>query len=446
MSKFIEVALGDLASPEKRSIISGPFGSSIGTEFFRTSGVPVIRGNNLTTDSRKFIEHGFVFVTPEKAESLNAYALRNDIVITAAGTIGQIGIIPEDSNFEKYVISNKQLRIRIDSQKANPLYVYYWLASPWIHKTITDRNTGSTVPLINLGTLRNLPVRLPPERDAQDKIAELLATLDAKIELNQRMNEELEGMARLLYDYWFVQFDFPITAAQAAAMGKPHLQGHPYRASGGKMLYNEALKREIPAGWRAGDLDGLCSAIRGVTYSKGDIRTAADMNTVPILRATNVNNGIVDLSDLVYVTDNMPSEDQFLKKFDILIVMSSGSKAHVGKNALYCYGQKVAYGAFCSKISSHRSNKFFVAVHLQSDGFKKHISNVCLGTSINNLTNAHITKHQLVLPPKEHLQEYENIASGFFESIACNHQQNQELTALRDWLLPMLMNGQVSVR
>ena len=83
---------------------------------------------------------------------------------------------------------------------------------------------------------------------------------------------------------------------------------------------------------------------------------------------------------------------------------------------------------------------------MQSDGFKKHIANVCLGTSINNLTNAHVAKHQLVIPPREQLQEFENTVSGFFDTIACNHQQNQELTALRDWLLPMLMNGQVSVR
>jgi type I restriction enzyme S subunit len=164
------------------------------------------------------------------------------------------------------------------------------------------------------------------------------------------------------------------------------------------------------------------------------------------LRATNVNNGIVDLSDLVYVTEDMPSEDQYLEKFDILVVMSSGSKAHVGKNALYCYNQKVAYGAFCSKVVPIASSRFFVAVHMQSDPFKKYISNVCRGTSINNLTNAHITKHKLPIPPQEQLQEFEKTVSSFFETIACNHQQNQELATLRDWLLPMLMNGQVTVR
>jgi type I restriction enzyme S subunit len=249
----------------------------------------------------------------------------------------------------------------------------------------------------------------------------------------------------LLYDYWFVQYDFPLSAAQAAALGQPHLTGQPYRSSGGPMVFDPQLKREIPEGWEVGDLEELCSMVRGVTYSKEDIRTPTYSNTIPILRATNVNNGIVDLSDLVYVTEDMPSEDQYLEKFDILVVMSSGSKAHIGKNALYCYDRKVAYGAFCSKVVPNPSSRFFVAVHMQSDPFKKYISNVCRGTSINNLTNAHITKHQLPIPPKDQLQEFEKTVSSFFETIACNHQQNQELTTLRDWLLPMLMNGQVRV-
>jgi type I restriction enzyme S subunit len=305
-------------------------------------------------------------------------------------------------------------------------------------------NSGSAQPSLNRNYIYPIPIRVP-EPAQQQKIAAVLSALDAKIALNHRINVELEGMAKLLYDYWFVQYDFPLSAAQAAALGQPHLTGQPYRSSGGPMVFDPQLKREIPEGWEVGDLEELCSMVRGVTYSKEDIRTPTYSNTIPILRATNVNNGIVDLSDLVYVTEDMPSEDQYLEKFDILVVMSSGSKAHIGKNALYCYDRKVAYGAFCSKVVPNPSSRFFVAVHMQSDPFKKYISNVCRGTSINNLTNAHITKHQLPIPPKDQLQEFEKTVSSFFETIACNHQQNQELTTLRDWLLPMLMNGQVRV-
>jgi type I restriction enzyme S subunit len=321
-------------------------------------------------------------------------------------------------------------------------FLYYLLKQ----LKLNELRVGSGQPLVTQTILNRISIEVPKDSDYRQKIAAVLSALDAKIALNHRINGELEGMAKLLYDYWFVQYDFPLSAAQAAALGKPRLTGKPYRSSGGPMVFDPQLKREIPKGWEVGDLDELCSMVRGVTYSKEDVRTPNDRNTVPILRATNVNNGIVDLSDLVYVTEDMPSEDQYLEKFDILVVMSSGSKAHVGKNALYCYNQKVAYGAFCSKVVPIASSRFFVAVHMQSDPFKKYISNVCRGTSINNLTNAHITKHKLPIPPQEQLQEFEKTVSSFFETIACNHQQNQELATLRDWLLPMLMNGQVTVR
>ena len=123
-------------------------------------------------------------------------------------------------------------------------------------------------------------VQLPSPRE-QAAIAKLLSALDAKIELNNRINEELEGMAKLLYDYWFVQFDFPITAAQAAAMGNPKLKGQPYRASGGKMLYNPALKRDIPEGWTSGTAESLFSFNPSVTLRDGTVAGFFDMDAVP---------------------------------------------------------------------------------------------------------------------------------------------------------------------
>ena len=238
MSSWKKIKLGELAAPG-RSVISGPFGSNIGKRFFKQSGIPVIRGNNLTTDSKKFIDEGFVYLTEDKADELNAYAIEDDLLFTAAGTIGQVGIIPKQSKYQKYVISNKQLRFRIDTKKANPDFIYYWLASPWIFKTITNRNTGSTVPLINLGVIKGLPIAIPENLEDQCAIAEILASIDKKIELNNRINAELEAMAKTLYDYWFVQFDFP------------DANGKPYKTSGGKMVYSETLKGEIREGWES---------------------------------------------------------------------------------------------------------------------------------------------------------------------------------------------------
>lgn len=418
-----------------------------------TSGITPFRGNpefwlNGTIPWLKTEQLGErdIYETNEKIteEALSKTSIKlnpaNTISIAMYGegkTRGNVSILRKEMTTNQACCN-----VVLDQSLADCDYVYYFLKNQYLNLRSLSSGVRKN---LNSGDIKGFTIHLPDTVDQQKKIAAVLSALDSKIALNHRINAELEGMAKLLYDYWFVQYDFPLSAAQAAALGKPHLTGKPYRTSGGPMVYDTQLKREIPQGWEVGDLEELCSMVRGVTYSKEDIRTPTDTNTISILRATNVNNGIVDLSDLVYVTEDMPSEDQYLEKFDILVVMSSGSKAHVGKNALYCYDQKVAYGAFCSKVVPNPSSRFFVAVHMQSDPFKKYISNVCRGTSINNLTNVHITKHQLPIPPKDQLQEFEKTVSSFFETIACNHQQNQELTTLRDWLLPMLMNGQVRV-
>ncbi|HFM2669216.1 TPA: hypothetical protein ACG6YX_004787, partial [Escherichia coli] len=160
-----------------------------------------------------------------------------------------------------------------------------------------------------------------------------------KIALNNRINTELEAMAKTLYDYWFVQFDFP------------DANGKPYKTSGGKMEYNATLKREIPAGWNDSILGKFIELDRGVTYSKEDVRTQDDKDTIGILRATNVTGNNVDIDDLVFIPSSRVNVNQMLNKFDILIVMSSGSKEHVGKNGVYYFEKKHAFGAFCSKIT-----------------------------------------------------------------------------------------------
>jgi len=268
----------------------------------------------------------------------------------------------------------------------------------------------------------------------QQHIASVLSSLDDKIELNNRINAELEAMAKTLYNYWFVQFDFP------------DKKGKPYKSSGGKMVWNAELKRDIPEGWSAGILSEYCQITRGVTYKKDDVTISTNKNSIPILRATNISNSEIDLNDMVYVPDNLVSEEQYLNMFDILITMSSGSKEHVGKNALYYFDRLVSYGAFCSKITVNKNALFYINIFMHSLNFKQYISNSCLGTNINNLTNDHITSCKILIPNGSQLSSFEKLVSANYHKIGSNIRQNQILSSLRDWLLPMLMNGQVKVK
>ncbi len=380
------------------------------------------RGYDLPSYNR--IEGQYPIVSSSGISGYHAeYKVEGEGLVTGRyGTLGEVYYING-----RYWPHNTALYVT-DFKGNYPKYVYYLMKCLGNLKT-SDK---STVPGINRNDLHEIVIPYTEPKN-QQKIAAVLTALDAKIELNQRINAELESMAKTLYDYWFVQFDFP------------NEKGKPYKSAGGKMVWNEELKRGIPLGWEVGELGKYCQTFRGVTYKKEDVKSPSDKNTIPILRATNISNAIIDVNDMVYIPEDLVSEDQLMKKFDVLITMSSGSKAHVGKNAFYYYDNKVSFGAFCSKLSANKNMRFYVNIHMQSDGFKKYISNVGLGTNINNLTNKHITEYKLLIPPKGVLLQFENTVEGFYNKIGNNMKESQTLTELRDWLLPMLMNGQVKV-
>jgi type I restriction enzyme, S subunit len=152
------LSLNEIKSPEPYSCVAGPFGSNISSKYFVEGGVPVIRGQNLTDNLTRFIPDNFVFVTEERARNhyLAQHVKAGDLVFTCWGTIGQAGLIPEDGPYPEYIISNKQLKLRVNQQIADPLFVYYYLASREGVEHIRSRATGSAVPGINLGTLKSI--------------------------------------------------------------------------------------------------------------------------------------------------------------------------------------------------------------------------------------------------------------------------------------------------
>ncbi|ECC1659828.1 restriction endonuclease subunit S [Salmonella enterica subsp. salamae] len=430
MSELRTVKLNELAAPG-RSVISGPFGSNIGQRFFQDAGVPVIRGNNLTTDFRKFNDEGFVFLTEEKADELKSDAIRGDILFTAAGTIGQVGMIPKSSKYDRYVISNKQLRFRVNPEIADPEYVYYWLASPWIYKTILSRNTGSTVPLINLGVIKSLPVSLPESIIEQRKISRLFSLIDEKITLNNRINTELEAMAKTLYDYWFVQFDFP------------DANGKPYKTSGGKMVYNATLKREIPAGWTSGTLDDLGQIVGGSTPSTGDSEnfTVKGISWItPNDLSDNQGNKFISHGALDVSEEGIKNAS--LKKYPAGTVLLS-SRAPIGYMAI-AKNEVTTNQGFKSFIPSkgYSTEFVFYAVKNSLPVIVKNAS----GSTFKEVSGSVLKRIEITLPEMSVVNEYTKTVISIFSRQSKLELENQQLAALRDWLLPLLMNGQVTVK
>ena len=198
-----------IKADEKHACCAGPFGSSISAKFFVDEGVPVIRGNNLTIGGESFVDNGFVYVSEDKARSFPGQHVKTgDLVFTCWGTLGQVGLIPDNSKFDEYIISNKQLKLRVNSEVCNSNFLYYYFSLPQMVRHINDIAIGSAVPGINLGLLKSIKIALPP-KETQDQIVALVSSISGLIENNKRRITLLENMTEEIYREWFVRFRFP---------------------------------------------------------------------------------------------------------------------------------------------------------------------------------------------------------------------------------------------
>jgi hypothetical protein len=399
------------------------------TPKWQDRGIPVIRNYNLKDGKIDCTNLSFVSEEGYKERVKRAIPEESDIIISREAPMGVVGIVPKGF---QCCLGQRLVLLKIDKSKCLPKYLLYTLMSEYVQLQIRRINqTGSIVSNLNISSLKELKIPLHSFEE-QKKIANILSAIDDKIQINNQINQELEAMGKSLYDYWFVQFDFP------------DQNGKPYKSSGGKMVYHQDLKREIPEGWGVEKLGKLIELERGVTYAKSDIVEKTTNDAIGVLRATNITGNVMDLNDLVYLTKDKINNKQIIKQNETLIVMSSGSKEHLGKNAINYYEEVIGFGAFCSKIVPKKYSTY-INTFLQSSEFKGYLLKQSMGTNINNLTNSDILDCRIILPNEEILDKFENMVEKNIKLISNNYIQNQQLTQLRDWLLPMLMNGQVKV-
>jgi type I restriction enzyme, S subunit len=200
MREWCDIAFGDLAEPARGAFSMGPFGSKITKENYVQSGVPVVRGGNLARGI--FVDMGFVYIAPEKADELvSANVKSGDLIFTHRGTIGQVSMIPRKSKFPRYVIGSSQVKCRLDESISVPEFYYYWFRSPQGQHSILSHTSTVGVPGIAtpLTTIRGLRVPFPP-RVEQQAIAEVLGALDDKIALNERIRETVLSLGRSLLE------------------------------------------------------------------------------------------------------------------------------------------------------------------------------------------------------------------------------------------------------
>ena len=239
----------------KNRVVGGPFGSKLTQADYVIDGVPVIRGANMEHSGR-WLGGTYVFVSEMKARADLASNLASpgDIIVTQRGTLGQVSIVPHSGGHNRYVISQSQMAISVDSNSADPLFVYYFLKSPQFAQHLESTTIQTGVPHINLGILRDTPVDWPSLYE-QQRSAAVLGALDDKIELNRRMNETLEAMARAIFKDWFDRNCQQIGRVRAQLLSDEGILaiGDGYRAKNDE-LYRPGLPFLRAANLNNGDL------------------------------------------------------------------------------------------------------------------------------------------------------------------------------------------------
>jgi len=357
------------------------------------------------------------------------YPKTGDILISAAGTIGKTVIFDgepsyfQDSNI--VWIANDEKRV------LNKYLYYYYLTEPWI------ATSGSTIKRLYNDNIRNLNISYPDIR-TQKQITKVLSDLDAKIEVNIKINQELEAMAKTLYDYWFVQFDFPMSKEYAASIGKPELVGKPYKASGGKMVFNKELKREIPEGWEVGTILNCADLLGGGTPKK-EIPKYWN-GKIPFFTPTDTENNVFCLKTILY-TNELGISSSSTKLFDkgTILITARGT---VGKINIAGKPMAMNQSCYALKPKINFSSEF---IYFHTDQIVKYLKAKSSGSIFKAIVTNDFKFTPTIVPDIDIVKLYSKKTISMFERILNNKKQNQKLAELRDWLLPMLMNGQVRV-
>lgn len=284
-------------------------------------------------------------------------------------------------------------------------YLYYLMTS----LNLNDRQVGSSQPLLTQGVLNNISVKIYESSQTQQSIAAVLSALDKKIALNKQINARLEEMAKTLYDYWFVQFDFP------------DANGKPYKSSGGEMVFDETLKRKIPKGWEVKNLGDWAEIRKGTLITEKTANTNGDIKVI--------SAGV----DFSYYHDvaNRPR--------NTITISASGANA-----GFVNFWREPIFACDCTTITNRVIGSTLYILNFLKI-VQDFIYQQARGSAQPHVYPKDIEGLKIIVPPDLLLKRFSEFVENWNLKIANNEKQNHHLTQLRDFLLPMLMNGQVSV-
>lgn len=414
MKELLKVKLGELVDFQ-----TGPFGTQFSASEYVEEGIPVINVKNIGVG--EVISENLDYISEATRDRLSQHILQEgDIVFGRKGSVDRHAYIMEKE--DGWVQGSDCIRARRKA-KINTLFLSQYLESKSVKKQIMDSAVGSTMPSLNTDILRDIFVLLPTAEE-QDSIAFMLKKVSDKISLNKKINDNLQQQAMLLFDYWFTQFDFPDS------------NENPYHSSGGKLVWNNQLKKNIPLGWEVKPLSSICEICLGGTpsttmseYWNGSIAwlNSGEVAQFPVVSSEKkitqlgMENSPAKLMNknttIVSITGNI--------RASILAIDACANQSVVGILETETFKSPFIYQNMLRLLNYYTS--------ISTGNCQKHISKGAIEESL------------VCIPDSSTLKKYYTLAEPLYKQMHEIALENQHLTSLRDWLLPMLMNGQATI-
>lgn len=450
-SDWPEYTIDDLKAQFKSAIAMGPFGSRIKSENFVTEGVPIIKGGQLhgtyVSDSK------FDYLTLEKAEELKtSQAVRGDLVITHRGTLGQVSLIPNDSKYEKYIVSQSQLKVSLDTKKVNPYFVNYFFRSHLGQHRLLLNSSQVGVPAISKASTSVKQILVPcPSLKEQNAVVVFLKMLDDKIELNRQMNDTLESMAQALFKSWFVDFDPVIDNALAAGNAIPDVfadRAEQRKTQTSKDSSFNASQNEhqslfpsefefteemgwIPLGWELSNIEQEFDVTMGQSPPGSTYNENGDGI---FFYQGSTDFGFRYPSPRIYCSE----PKRLASKNDTLVSV----RAPVGDTNIALTDCCIGRGLAAIRHKTGGASFTYYSMLQLKENFKIYEGE---GTVFGSINQKDFKSLKQLNVAAEAVNHFELIVGGWDKKIELNELQIQNLTKLRDTLLPKLLSGELRI-
>ena len=403
MSGWRKVMVADIAALKKNALVGGPFGSNLVSRDYVPSGIPVIRGQNMGFG--RWVDGEFAFVSVEKADELSPNTAKpGDLVFTQRGTLGQVAIVPFQA-FDRYIISQSQMKLTVDSSQADAKFLYYFFTTEEQQDYIRRNAIQTGVPHTNLDHLRKTPVLLPPLLE-QRAIASVLSALDDKIELNRRMNETLEALAQSLVKAWFI----------------------------------DATLGGLPKGWHEGKISDLATLSRDGLNPGEFPEETFDHYSIPAFdegRTPKPETG-----------DTIKSNKFIVPAGCVMVSKLNPRIPRVWLPDLRGQNRAVCSTEFLVATPKPAASREFLFCLFKEESFVGRFAAMVTGTSGSHqrVKPESLLGMDVVIPPQPLLQKFTNAVAPLLKRISHNIAESCTLAALRDTLLPKLLSGELRAR